>query len=367
VIWLGEADETSDEVMDYLRYDAQVDDNWTPCVMDLFCRPWWSRVWVVQEAASARRDPIFRCGDQELSWSRLRPLQNKVPFTGCLHYVVEVQRWRYESQDPDDAIVKVHAVIHMRMFFDVVDRLRSGIALLWRDAFALGHIMSSTDPLDRIYALMGLFEHQTALSLEPDYDRDSASVHREAAFLNLQRSESLQPLTITSSFSREHLPIWVPDLTNGEPGILMTTDTSIYKAAQGTVAQLRWSDDHKIFHAFGMVCDTIVDVVHGWNNKTKADGRAFRRARHLAYRFGERNGLDTAITKERFWRTMIMNQGWPRFGSTFADLVCPAPPDLGHRYMAWQNEVEVPHLHDSVSVSRVLWLEISFVFLLVDA
>jgi hypothetical protein len=39
---------------------------------------------------------------------------------------------------------------------------------------------------------------------------------------------------------------------------------------------------------------------------------------------------------------MIMNQGWPKFGSTPADLVYQAPEELGHRYMALQKEVKVP-------------------------
>lgn len=343
IIWLGKADETSDVAMDYIRYEAHEDDfALPPCVMDLFCRPWWSRVWVVQEAASARREPIVRCGDKELSWSCLRCLQTKVPFTSWLQYVMEIRRSRYEPQDADDPIVKIHTTMHMRMFFGAADRLRDGIALSWRDVLALGYIMQSTDPRDRIYALMGLLDLRKPLRLEPDYDEDVASVRREAAFRSLQCSEGLEPLTMTSLLSREHLPTWVSDMTNGEPGIFMAADTSLYRAAQGTVSRLRCSADYTILHVSGMVCDTIVDVEYGQNNKTAADGRAFRRARHLAYTSGKRDGLDTSVTKDRFWRTMIMNQGWPKFGATPADLVYPAPHDLGHRYMAWQKEVEVP-------------------------
>lgn len=342
IIWLGEADETSDVAVDYLRYEAHDDHTMPPCVIDIFCRPWWSRVWVVQEAASARSEPVFRCGDKELPWSCLRSLQSKVPFTGWLQYVMEVRRWRHLLQDAGDPMAKMHTTIHMRMFYGAVDRLRHGSALSWRDVLALGYVMQSTDPRDRIYALMGLLDPQKSLRLEPDYDQDVALVRREAAFRSLKCSEGLEPLTITSLLSRENLPTWAADLTNGEPGIFMAADTGIYQAAKETVARLRCSTDYKILHASGIVCDTIVDVVYGRNNKTAADRRAFGRARNLAYTSGKRNCLDTSVTKDRFWRTMIMNQGLPGFGSAPADLVYPAPQDLGHRYMAWQKEVDVP-------------------------
>jgi hypothetical protein len=199
--------------------------------------------------------------------------------------------------------------------------------------------MQSTDPRDRIYALMGLLDIQRPLQLEPDYDKDVAFVRREAAFRSLQCSEGLEPLTMTSLLSREHLPTWVSDLVNAEPGTFMAADTSIYKVADGTLAQMRCSADYTVLHAIGMVCDTIVDVVCSGGTQDKRD---FRRARQLAYTSGKHYGLDTSVTKDRFWRTMIMNQGWPKLGSTPADLVYPAPDALGHRYMAWQKEVKVP-------------------------
>ena len=342
MIWLGEADDTSDAAIDYILYEEHEDDILPLYVMDLFSRPWWSRVWVVQEAATARCEPILRCGDREFPWSCLRRLQTKVPFTGWLQYVIEVRMWGYKPHDTDDPIEKIHSTIHMRMFFGAVDRLRDGIVLSWRDVLALGFVMQSTDPRDLIYALIGLLDPQKPLRLEPDYAKDVAFVRREAAFLSLQCSEGLESLTMTSSISREHLPTWVADLTDGEPGIFMTADTSIYQAAQGTTARLRCSADYRILHASGIVCDTIVDVVYGRNNKNTIDKRAFSRARHVAYTSGKRNGLDTSVTKDRFWRTMIMNRGRPGFGSTPDDLVYPAPKDLGHRYMAWQKEVEVP-------------------------
>src|SRR5436305_8471675 len=39
-------------------------------ILDLFDRPWWSRVWVAQELAVAR-NPVFMCGPKQVSWEHM--------------------------------------------------------------------------------------------------------------------------------------------------------------------------------------------------------------------------------------------------------------------------------------------------------
>jgi hypothetical protein len=245
----------------------------------------------------------------------------------------------------EDLFEKAHASIHIQMFFQVVGRLRDVHLLSWRDAFALGYIMESTDARDLIFALMGLFDDQGIPPVVPDYRKDAASVHREAAAASFQHTEGLATLTLTVSLSQKHFPTWTPDMVNGVPGIFLVTDTGVYRAAGETTARLRWSQDHTVLHASGIVCDTVIDVVdaeHDQKGESADSARAFARAKHLAYEFGKCNQLGSSVTKDRFWRTMIANQGRSSYGAYDADLGYPAPGYLGDRYMAWQQEVEVP-------------------------
>jgi hypothetical protein len=88
IIWLGEADKTTDELVhviqetdfpaspakdtdDYEDSSLQYRINITRMmflVVIIGLRPWWSRVWTVQECVLARSDPIFRCGFHIFSW-----------------------------------------------------------------------------------------------------------------------------------------------------------------------------------------------------------------------------------------------------------------------------------------------------------
>jgi hypothetical protein len=205
--------------------------------------------------------------------------------------------------------------------------------------------MESTDARDLIFALMGLFDDQGIPPVVPDYTRDAASVHREAAAVSFQQAEGLDILTLTVSTSQKHFPTWTPDMVNGVSGIFLVTDIGVYRAAGETTARLRWSQGHRVLHASGMVCDTVEDVVdaaHDQKGESADSAGAFDRAKRLAYEFGECNELGSSITKDRFWRTMIANQGRSSYGLYYADLGYPAPQHLGDRYMAWQKEVDVP-------------------------
>jgi hypothetical protein len=339
IIWLGDSNEATDAAMDYLRYDIRGGEWWHNVnVMELFCRPWWTRIWVIQEAASARHDPIIRCGNREIPWSSLRFLQSKVPFAGWMQYVMETRSWTHTADVMGELLEWHQSVSQREMFFGVVDRLRNGHSLSWRDAFALGYIMKSTDPRDLTYALIGLFDNQGVIPLVPDYHKDPDTVSCEAAAASLRLPQGLDTLALTAPTGKS-LPTWVPDMADGDPGIFLLIGTDLYEAAGKTDARLSWSNDYKVLQASGMVCDTVEEVVCGQKHKSE---KAYRRARDLAYKSGKCQNLEISVTRDRFWRTMIANQGRSAYGEPTADLNFPADSWLGDRYMVWQNEAKMP-------------------------
>jgi hypothetical protein len=343
IIWLGEATVESDNAMEFICHGTPDRDLLSnKDVLELFYRPWWKRIWVIQEVASAQSDPIIRCGKKEVFWSSLRRIRGKVPFQGWIQFAMQMQELIRFASGANGLGDMVNAVAHAQMFVEAVDRLRRGSVLPWIDAFALGYIMKSTDPRDLIFALMGLFNEQGIPPFVPDYRKDAISVQCEAAAASLQYGGGLDTLTLTVSPSRNHLPTWAPDMVNGEPGIFLVTDTGVYRAAGKTTAHLRWSQGHRVLHASGMVCDTVVDIVYDQRGESKESLKAFDRAKDLAYEFGKRSELDNFVTRDRFWRTMIVNQGRSSYGAYHADLRYPAPQYLGDRYMAWQKEIDIP-------------------------
>ncbi|KAK5681872.1 hypothetical protein LTS10_006405 [Elasticomyces elasticus] len=78
VVWLGESDPAVDMLVEVLAEHAEcsiVDGDLTAMpkseamLMAIAQRPWWKRVWVIQEALMARHDPVLRCGRHAFGWS----------------------------------------------------------------------------------------------------------------------------------------------------------------------------------------------------------------------------------------------------------------------------------------------------------
>ena len=77
-LWLGEASDDSDTAMDFLitaRKEDFEEPNFSAnaarwkALNTLFERPWWTRLWIVQEALLSG-NPILRCGNKEVPLDR---------------------------------------------------------------------------------------------------------------------------------------------------------------------------------------------------------------------------------------------------------------------------------------------------------
>jgi hypothetical protein len=74
IVWLGPAEEESDMTIDWILGKVEAPGSLQMLMfrfgLRALCgRPWFSRVWVVQEVALATQDPVVVCGSKHLPWS----------------------------------------------------------------------------------------------------------------------------------------------------------------------------------------------------------------------------------------------------------------------------------------------------------
>ena len=75
LLWIGEADNESNDAFDSMPFIAQVQLNeqvWVDTgdfLANVDDRPWFNRVWTLQEMVLAKRDPIMVCGLKAVTWS----------------------------------------------------------------------------------------------------------------------------------------------------------------------------------------------------------------------------------------------------------------------------------------------------------
>ncbi|KAI3400801.1 hypothetical protein diail_2010 [Diaporthe ilicicola] len=172
-IWLGPESENSRLAMDFLANEGtkplkrQVDDYrpiWDmpegKAIRDLCERPYWSRMWIIQEIIHANRLTVW-CGSQRLDW----PVFDRLYLTlKALQETNSIDRHEFAMdilQSP--AFVMLWQRAHWRHPETPTPKLQTLIEIF--------QSWNCTDLRDKVYALVSMADEKTAVL--PDYSRSS--------------------------------------------------------------------------------------------------------------------------------------------------------------------------------------------------
>lgn len=230
LVWLGPAADESDMVFPLCERlvlqatidgqdggeddDSDSDSDGTPlapgeatAVSALLSRPWWRRVWVVQEFCLAQ-SITFMCGANSLEWDILEAAvkalidnNTSILTLTSMWAILSIIRLRREVQDPSHTTDILDLLLEFRCFY-------------------------ATNPCDKVYGLLGLVtpsadasDHTDTIAfIRPDYEITTEECYRQAALAILSHSGNLDVLSAAATtrvLKRKNLPLslpsWVPD------------------------------------------------------------------------------------------------------------------------------------------------------------
>lgn len=176
-------------------------------LMHFYRRSWFSRLWVVQEAALACQSDCF-CGRHAIALER----------------VLRAARWLLYKFDSGHG-VSPKSIDGCALMFDYADHEhglyagKSALKLRMIDLLTDLQDFSATEPRDHIFALLGLWQkhhpnERLPASVEPDYMSPLSDVLRRASQLAIQDEGSIYVLRSVHHRIDEPeipgLPTWVP-------------------------------------------------------------------------------------------------------------------------------------------------------------
>ncbi|KAK9413776.1 hypothetical protein SUNI508_11594 [Seiridium unicorne] len=245
IAWLGEEAHGSGEAMDYISSHAGATNETSnphqkpaPLQLEpLWSRPYWGRVWVVQELASAHRSGgkcIIKCGHQFVSFDQFRCFLGRFLADQFYTGVDSVRRPKH--------LINLSIAHEKKSFLEILSESAS---------------LEATDPRDRIYGIRGISPEFYRNRIPVDYQISFQELCKKVIAAYIKKEKKLDILCQFRSFPRsDHYPSWVRDLSNCNRGISL----SIHSASAGSQSNSTVSDN--ILHARGK-CIGTVNILRG--------------------------------------------------------------------------------------------------------
>jgi hypothetical protein len=224
---------------------------------------WFTRVWIIQEVVVASKvDFLYGSGilQWDLMYWAIRTF-NRPQISGVLPGPTEYIRRNIASDLLQGGIVTL-----------VRDKLQLKEKFSLREAATLCSKFQSTNPRDKIFALVGLVIDDVDFHSWVDYSKSPAEVFRDTArYLLAQEMNQLQVLHFAGigyPCNLECLPSWVPDWSKSPYTLSLDGGlaTIVYNAAGGYSQdpKISFSTDLSVIHLQGIQVDEIKVMVKDW-------------------------------------------------------------------------------------------------------
>jgi hypothetical protein len=338
VVWLGPSQDNSDEAFDAIPQlcldfakipegatrgqafrtftptfglPSRTDPVWL-ALEHLYRRPWFQRLWVVQETILAQELDVM-CGTKRLPWSQLCAISKAMRSFFAM-------QWRP---------VAVNECRKATMFISYMDLIRERRKIGSIPASTILHIsrtQATKDPIDRVYGILGIMRPEIRQRIHVNYSIESRAQFWRAyveLFRILLIDEGPKMLTILSSaIKNPELPSWCPDL-NQEAGTERIPYLGYLAAGQPgehglAIERITACSDSDEVQIPGINVDTLIDTadltdLNHWNGMPSSIqshyghmASADTRGRELLDRVRPR--FDFTISQ--YARALVANQDW---------------------------------------------------------
>jgi hypothetical protein len=265
IIWLGPQSIDSDLAISAISnlssatdFENIAEPAWD-ALENLFSRPWFSRIWVLQEFKRAK-NPIFQCGKASFRWDdtgdALREFWETGRDIGPKHVKLLGELGKVVSM----ASTRVEVPVGSN--FDTEHAARDLVRML-----RVYGGCKATIPHDKVYGLLGLSdsfsfptEHPPAIS----YNHDVRTVYAEWARFLISSQQSLDLLYVCRRMLHDPtLPSWVPDWRTARHDLLLTLDVfrASFKYANANTKEsdrsLTFDEDGRLLIVKGFVIETF--------------------------------------------------------------------------------------------------------------
>ena len=281
-------------------------------LLELVSRPYWTRLWIIQEIALSHNNVSICCGDQKLLWPSFYDAITTI--FSDIEWIIENASQKYDALGIVDHNIgqlynSMNRITHLsRLAFQNLEDTRNGRTrerVIFRSP-DLSHLLwiaiQSEQKLqeDKVYGILGLVDQGIADLVSPNYDLAITEVFTNFAKAVITSTGKLNLLVMSrvGGKVRLGLPTWVPDWTI-TPVVTseMTTEVA-FDACRGKKMQVSFSENRLVCQGF------IIDEVDGlgYSGPKQEDGT---NPYPVSTRYSENPYETKGLQRDAFWRTLV--------------------------------------------------------------
>ncbi|RYP92168.1 hypothetical protein DL770_001675 [Monosporascus sp. CRB-9-2] len=233
IAWLGEGDEDSDLAFDLLRQFSTMtpaqqkelakelpgnpDPRWMKSfygLNEIMKRPYWLRLWIVQEVVLGGSAAVLRCGNNLIGWTTFCAGLDAL-FRRDMYIVkdellqMEVIR-RRSRKDPVWHTLSLH-LVHKDLWTLSRHDEEGNRSLGLRRLLDIACSSGCRDKRDKVFALLGMMEPGVAQALVRDYSMSTPQIFEAVTRLFITNFNNLEPLREGNPWSKTGTPSWTAD------------------------------------------------------------------------------------------------------------------------------------------------------------
>lgn len=180
----------------------------------LTLRPYWERLWIVQELALGASRALLMVGQKQIDWKCFCQGIEVLHIYLWVAKDICIARDRKAIDPTDDRKWEKSSMAH-RIWKDLwaisQPETLNGKTLTFDKLLEVASFSVCSDPRDRVYGLLALFPTEISTTILPDYLVDARTVFMKTAVSYISSNHDLELLRYANSWGTTGAPTWAPD------------------------------------------------------------------------------------------------------------------------------------------------------------
>ena len=280
-------------------------------------RPWFRRVWVIQEFALAKEVKML-CGKTFFPWQTL-----EYTISMMNHHGFGENQRSIRDQSYAGILKASRSTVNIMSMTTLRRQVEANQKMKLSELLAFTRICEATDPRDKVYAFLGLATITAGQELYISYTQSTSVVYKRYASWQINHGMAMEILYQAGGLSSlTGLPSWCPDWSRRRPdsylGRLCFPDgrTKIYRCSGIHEPDIHLDSEQSTVSVSGVVVDYITEVGSPmfWDeSRPLSDNDIWERsleweAETQNLKVKLQNYPTGEAVDEAYWRTLIGNK-----------------------------------------------------------